>query len=121
MPFIEITGVAHEEEQRRRLSARLTESLAGAFGVSRDIVTIYFVPVAPGEYAHAGVLAPPGEIRSFLKVHAFRRDVALRRRAAQAMTEAFVEVTKADPKNVAIYFFDRDPQEVAHGGILACD
>ena len=121
MPFIEITGVAHDDEQRRRLSARLTQSLAGAFGISPDIITIYFLPVAAREYAHAGVLAPPGESRSFVKVHAFRRDVAMKRRAAQAMTEAFVESTQTDPKNVAIYFFDRDPQDVAHGGVLASD
>lgn len=121
MPFIEITGAAHGEAQRRRLGARLTESLADAFGISPGIITIYFTPVAARDYAHAGVLAPPGEIRSFLKVHAFRRDVALKRRAAQVMTAAVVEATQSDPKNVAIYFFDREPEEVAHGGVLACD
>jgi len=121
MPFIEITGVDQKDELRGRLIARLTDGLAEAFDISREIVTVYFRPIAARDYAHAGELAPPAEIRNFLKVHAFRRDVAMKRRAAKAMTDAFVVTTGVDPKNVVIYFFDRDPQDVAHGGILACD
>lgn len=121
MPFIEITGVDHEDALRRRLSARLTGDLAEAFDISREIVTVYFQTIEPRDYAHAGELAPPAETRTFLKVHAFRRDVAMKRRAAKAMTDAFVATTGVDPKNVVIYFFDRDPQDVAHGGTLACD
>lgn len=121
MPFVEITGIAQDEERRARLSARLTEGLAGAFAISRDIVTLYYLPVAASDYAHAGVLSPPGEIRTFVKIHAFRRDVAMKRLAAAAMTRAIVENTHADPKTIAIYFFDREPQDVAHGGVLASD
>jgi phenylpyruvate tautomerase PptA (4-oxalocrotonate tautomerase family) len=121
MPFVEITGVAQQENQRRELSAGLTRTLADAFSIAPEIVTIYFLPVAASDYAHAGVLSPPGEIRNFIKVHAFPRAVALKRRAAQAMTAAFVAATQADPKIVVIYFFDRDPQDVSHGGILASD
>ena len=37
------------------------------------------------------------------------------------MTDAFVETVGIDPNDVAIYFLDRDPESVAHGGVLACD
>lgn len=121
MPFIEITGSDQSEDERRRLCQRLTAGLSEAFGISGEIVTIYFHPVAPSGYAHAGVLAPPGEMRSFLKVHAFQRDTSLKRRAAQLLTAAFVDVTGSEAKNVVVYFFDRDPQDVAHGGVLASD
>lgn len=121
MPFIEITGVNHKDELRQSLSARLTDGIAEAFDISREIVTVYFLTVGPRDYAHAGKLAPQAEFRTFMKVHAFRRDVAMKRRAAKAMTDAFVATTGCDPKNVVIYFFDRDPQDVAHGGAMACD
>lgn len=121
MPFIEITGNDHSDELRKRLCARVTEGLAQAFDISPEIVTIYFHPLAARDYAHAGELAPRSAIRNFLKVHAFPREVALKRRAAKSMTDAFVETVGIDPNDVAIYFLDRDPESVAHGGVLACD
>lgn len=121
MPFIEITGDDRSDPVRKQLCARLTKSLAQAFDISPEIVTIYFHPVAARDYGHAGELAPRAAIRNFLKVHAFPRELAMKRRAARSMTDAFVEATSAAPKDVVIYFFDRDPQDVAHGGILACD
>lgn len=121
MPFIEITGSDHNDEQRRRLSQRLTAGLVEAFAIEPGIVTIYFQPVPAAGYAHAGQLAPPGAMRQFLKVHAFPRELALKRRAAKLLTVAVVEVTGAEAKNVIVYFFDREPHDVAHGGVLACD
>jgi phenylpyruvate tautomerase PptA (4-oxalocrotonate tautomerase family) len=121
MPFIEIVSPDAPREQRERLSERLTASLADAFGIKPEIVTIYYFPVAAHAHAHAGVLEPTGEMRSFLKVHAFERDVALKRTAAKRMTDVFVETMQVDAKSVVIYFFDRRPADVAHGGILACD
>ena len=121
MPFIEITGDKRSDSVRTQLCAGLTKSLAQAFDISPEIDTIYYQPVAASDYGHAGALAPPAAMRNFLKVHAFPRELAMKRRAASSMTEAFVDATGIDPKNVVIYFFDRDPQDVAHGGILACD
>lgn len=121
MPFIEISGPDRDEPQRRLLGQRLSESLAEAFGVSLDIVTIYFQPVPASHYAHAGQLAPAVPMRNFLKVHAFPRELAKKRRAAESMTAAFVDVTGCAPKDVIVYFFDREPHDVAHGGVLASD
>lgn len=121
MPFIEITGSDHNEDQRRRLGQRLTEGLVDAFSIEPGIVTIYFQPVPPSAYVHAGQLAPPGAMRQFLKVHAFPRALPLKRRAARLLTDAVVDVTGAQPKDVIVYFFDREKHDVAHGGVLACD
>lgn len=121
MPFIEIIGFDQKPETRRRLSRELTSALAQSFGIGEDIVTVYFQSLQPGDYAHAGELAPPGEARTFIKVHAFPRDVALKREAARRMCEAAAGVLGAAPRNVIIYFFDRPAHDVAHGGVLACD
>ncbi len=87
MPFIEITGSDHNEDQRRRLGQRLTEGLVDAFSIEPGIVTIYFQPVPPSAYVHAGQLAPPGAMRQFLKVHAFPRALPLKRRAARLLPQ----------------------------------
>ncbi len=121
MPFIEITGSDHNEDQRRLLGQRLTAGLVEAFSIEPGIVTIYFQPVPSAAYVHAGQLAPPGAMRQFLKVHAFPRAVALKRRAARLLTDAVVDVTGAQPKDVIVYFLDREKHDVAHGGVLACD
>ncbi|TKT69728.1 4-oxalocrotonate tautomerase [Aquamicrobium sp. LC103] len=57
--------------------------------------------------------------RIFVKVHAFRRSVDLRRTAARLLTDAFVAAYDVPPKSVVIYFFDREPDEAAHAGALA--
>lgn len=121
MPFIEITGADQHASVRERVAAGLTEALTRSWGIAPEIVTVYFQPVAPTHYAHAGSLAPPGESRHFLKVHAFAREIALKRDAARRMTDAFVAAVACSPKSVVIYFFDRERHDVAHAGELACD
>jgi phenylpyruvate tautomerase PptA (4-oxalocrotonate tautomerase family) len=121
MPFIEITGFDQKEPVRRQLAAGVTRALAAAFGIDEEIVTVYFHPVDAAHYAHAGALAPPGPERTFIKVHAFARDVERKRAAARHMCEAAAATLQVPPKNVVIYFFDRPAHDVAHGGVLASD
>lgn len=121
VPFIEVTGFDQNQEVRRRLSRELTDALASSFSISEEIVTVYYFVLAPTDYAHAGVLAPAGEPRTFIKVHAFPREVALKREAARRMCEAAAGVLGLAPKNVIIYFFDRPAHDVAHAGVLASD
>lgn len=121
MPFIEVTGFDQKEVIRRKLASGLTTALARAFGIGEDIVTVYFQPVDPLHYAHGGVLAPDGKERTFIKVHAFPREVALKREAARHMCEAASAALDVPSKNVVIYFFDRPAHDVAHAGVLASD
>lgn len=100
----------------------MTEGLAAAFGIAPSIITVYFQPVDRGLYVHAGAAAAPQEaMRVFIKVHAFPRDVAMKRPAAASMTQAYAQATGVPPKSIAIYFLDRPAEDVAHGGVLACD
>lgn len=121
MPFIEVLGFDQKEPIRRQLASGLTTALAQAFAISPDIVTVYFHQLDALHYAHKGVLAPEGRERTFIKVHAFPRDVALKREAARRMCETATGALDVPAKNVVIYFFDRPPHDVAHGGVLASD
>lgn len=119
MPFVEILGFEKAVSRRRRAAEALTRGLAEAYGISPDIISVYFVGLDGIDYAHAGVLDPGSDKqRVFVKLHAFTRDEDLRAAAAAAMTRAIAEAWTLRPKDVVIYFLDRDRSEVAHDGIL---
>lgn len=126
MPFLEVNDFSGDGEcsrARRREAARLmTDALASAYDIAPEIISTYF-QAFPGEgYAHAGVCpAPEAKRRIFIKIHALRRDVARRSRAADLVTRAAVAAYGAAPKSVVVYFLERSPDEVAHAGVVLAD
>lgn len=122
MPFLEVAIFDQHKSERPVLAQRLTDAVAEAFGIEPDIISIYFTALTDQDYAHAGVHAPgTSDQRILVKLHAFRRDVAKRRAVASAMTNAIASTLGTRPENIAVYFLDRDPDEVAHAGALASD
>ncbi|MCL4186457.1 MAG: hypothetical protein KJZ85_02525 [Rhodobacteraceae bacterium] len=121
MPFLEVIAPEPALERPQALIAGLTEALAGAWGISPEIVTTYLVGVPMERYGHAGRAgASAGALRVFVKVHAFRRSEEARHRAAAAL--ASVLTGAGVPAEAAIvYFLDRARDEVAHGGRLESD
>jgi len=122
MPYVEILAPRASESNKRTVVDAVTGGIVQAFGVAPSTVTIYFVAVADGDYAHEGRLgAPAAGGRVFAKVHAYRRSADERRAAAQAMTPAIAACFDTAPDNVAVYFMDRELDEVAHAGQLSSD
>lgn len=122
MPFIELLAPPASPAVRLRATRAVTQGLCDAFAVSADIVTLYFLDVPPDAYAHAGVLGAEGRTqRLFVKVHAYRRGVAERRRAAALIGPALAAAYDVPDTAVALYFLDRAPDEVAHAGCLSAD
>lgn len=122
MPYIEILAPSASDAHKRVAVKAITKSIRDGFSVELSTVTIYFAPIAAGDYAHAGSLGVPGTApRVFVKVHAYRRSLAERRAVAVAMTPAIAECFGTAIGNVAIYFIDREREEVAHGGHMVCD
>jgi phenylpyruvate tautomerase PptA (4-oxalocrotonate tautomerase family) len=100
----------------------VTDGLMSTFSVTADTVTLNFLPIASGDYAHAGEMSPQGiGQRILLKVHAFRRGEAERRAAAIALTQSVSTAYGVPGSDVAVYFMDRDKSEVAHDSRLASD
>jgi phenylpyruvate tautomerase PptA (4-oxalocrotonate tautomerase family) len=118
MPFLEVLAPEAALDQPDELVAGLTAALAGAWGIAPGIITTYLVAVPLARYGHAGRTgAAAGSLRVFVKVHAFRRDAEARQRAAAALAATLVAA--GVPSEAAIvYFLDRAPDEVAHGGRL---
>ncbi|MGJ7487409.1 hypothetical protein ACSFA2_19260 [Variovorax sp. LT2P21] len=122
MPYVEILAPRAAETRKRQLSQAVTDGIVHGFAVAPSTVTIYFVPVGTDDYAHAGEFGlPPAGARVFVKLHAYRRSADQRRAVAEAMTPALAACFDTAAHNVAIYFLDRERDEVAHDGHLASD
>lgn len=122
MPYVEILAPPAPPDRRALLAKSITDGLMSAFGVSAQTITLYFLPIAPDQYAHAGEMGTQGVgQRILLKVHAFRRNEAERRAAAVALTEGVCAAYDISGGDVAVYFLDRQRDEVAHDSKLASD
>ena|SRR5579862_2432818 len=122
MPYVEVLAPPVTLDSRASLAKSVTDGLISAFGVAAETVTLYFVPIWPGDYAHAGKMGSKGaDQRILLKVHAFRRSEAERRAAAATLTRGVCTAYGVPGNDVAVYFIDRDKSEVAHDSRLACD
>ena len=122
MPYIEVLAPPASLDSRATLARSVTDGLMSAFGCAAETVTLYFVPIWPGDYAHAGEMGPRGMgQRILLKVHAFRRSENERRTAAAALTHSVCTAYGVPGDDVAVYFLDRDKSEVAHNARLTSD
>lgn len=122
MPYVEVLAPQVPSQRKAALARSVTDGLMSAFGVTADTVTLYFLAIAPDDYAHAGTFgAEATGQRILLKVHAFRRSEAERRAAAIALTRAVCGAYGVPGDDVAVYFLDRDRSEVSHDSKLASD
>jgi phenylpyruvate tautomerase PptA (4-oxalocrotonate tautomerase family) len=122
MPYVEILAPPAPPQNKACLAKSITDDLMSSFGVGAQTITLYFLPIAPGDYAHAGEMGSQGNRqRILLKVHAFRRTEAERRAAAVALTRSVCTAYGVPGTDVATYFLDREKDEVAHDSRLASD
>jgi phenylpyruvate tautomerase PptA (4-oxalocrotonate tautomerase family) len=122
MPYVEILAPRASEPHKRVAVGVVTDGIVASFGVAPSTVTIYFVPIDAADYAHEGTLGyGTAGARVFVKVHAYRRSLAERRAAAIALTRALAACFDTPGHNVAVYFLDRERDEVAHDGQMASD
>lgn len=57
MPHIQITLLeGRPAEQKRKIAARITDTMVEVTGTSREGVSVAFVDVAPDSFARGGVL-----------------------------------------------------------------
>ena len=122
MPYVEILAPPAPPQNKAALARSITDSLMSTFDVGAETITLYFLPIAPGDYAHAGEMGSQGTgQRILLKIHAFRRGVAERRAAAIALTRSVCTAYGVPGSDIAVYFIDREKDEVAHDSKLASD
>jgi phenylpyruvate tautomerase PptA (4-oxalocrotonate tautomerase family) len=122
MPYVEILAPPAPPQNKAALAKSITDGLMSTFGVGAQTITLYFLPIVPDDYAHAGEMGSQGTgQRILLKVHAFRRSEAERRAAAIALTRSVCTAYGVPGSDVATYFIDREKDEVAHDSKLASD
>ncbi len=122
MPYVEIIGPRTDAANRQILVSAVTDGIVASFGVSPSIVTVYFLSIDADDYGHEGRLGfDRGGARIFVKVHAYRRGLAEKRAVATAFSQQVADCFDTPVHNVGVYFIDRESNEVAHGGRMACD
>ena len=122
MPYVEVLAPPAPPDRKHWLAKSLTDGLMTAFGCAAQTITLFFLPVAPADYAHAGEIGTQNASqRILLKVHAFRRSAEERRAAALALTWSVCIAYDVPGADVAVYFLDRERDEVAHDSKLASD
>ncbi|MEC5293114.1 MULTISPECIES: tautomerase family protein [unclassified Aurantimonas] len=120
MPFLEVYDFDENPNCRKAATERMTAALSEAYGIAPDIISIYFISIPTNNYGHCGQLpASIANQRIFVKVNAFRRDDNMRRNAAKLLSNSVEEAYGVPGSSVAVYFFDRDPGQVSHAGLLA--
>ena len=122
MPYVEILAPHIPAPTRAQVAGAVTDGICRSFGVGPETVTLYFPDIAPAAYAHAGEMGvDAASQRIFVKIHAYRRDIPARRAAARAITTPLARLYATTEKALAVYFFDRAKDEVAHAGLLSSD
>ncbi|WP_419897817.1 tautomerase family protein [Roseomonas sp. USHLN139] len=121
MPYLELLAPPLDAASRAVVVGEATVAVCTAFGVGPETVSIYFLDVPASHYGHAGRMGEAGPQRILAKLHAYRRDAAARRRAAGLLTPLLARHYGVPAQTLAVYFFDRALDEVAHGGRLSSD
>lgn len=122
MPFVEVLAPPSDPAAKTAAARALTDAIVQGFGVGPETVSIYILPVGTADYVHAGESAQAGlPQRVFVKVHAYRRNADKRRAVVAAAARPMAEAFGVGLADVAIYFLERSPDEIAHGDKLASD
>jgi phenylpyruvate tautomerase PptA (4-oxalocrotonate tautomerase family) len=66
MPFVEILAPPASPQNKAALARSITDGLMSAFGVGAQTITLYFLPIAPGDYAHAAEMGSEGSTQRIL-------------------------------------------------------
>jgi len=120
MPYLEIISPALSAQQKDVAARTLTQAVVESLSVTPESVTLYFMPVAHDDYVHAGISGlPEDRPRVFIKLHAYRRDIATRSECAMAVTRAFAQAYLPGEAEIAVYFMQRELEEVSHYGVLS--
>ncbi|MEI4472899.1 tautomerase family protein [Frigidibacter sp. MR17.24] len=120
MPFIEVIDRDASQETRALATRSMTDGLCAAFAIKPEIVTCYYFSAPDYSYGHAGKHGADAEnFRIFVKVHAFPRPQEAKAAAARSITDGVVAAYGATPKDVIVYFLDRDPSDAFHAGLAS--
>jgi phenylpyruvate tautomerase PptA (4-oxalocrotonate tautomerase family) len=123
MPYVEVIAPANVTvESKQAFVTAVTRAITDAFRVPATAVTMFFWPLAASDYAFRGELGcRDPEPRVFIKIHVYRRNAAPRRAVANPISEAACACFRTPLENVAIYFMEREFDEVVHEGRLVSD
>ena len=122
MPFIEVYDFADQATRRPEAARLITDILGRHANAPASTVVIYFLPRTAETYAYGGPMGDDAERRRlFIKAHLLPRSPDVRRATAKALCEALSSLYAMPLEHTAVYFLERQTDEIAHGGVLESD
>lgn len=122
MPFIHVFDFDDQQRTRAGVVSKTTEAVVARLEIEPSSVTFYFSSLAPKDFGQSGLYGEAVPYRRlFVHFHSYARSDDVKRSLAASLTRILSEHYAMPAEHVAIYFFDRSQNEVAHGGSLACD
>lgn len=113
------------QRAENELADQVAACLAGAYGISTESVGVSIASRVQGGATEPVTGRTASGSRAwpniFVKVHALKREPALRSRFAGEVTPVLARHYATDMQFISIYFFERTTDEIALGGRLMSD
>ena len=115
MPFVETIIFKDDIKKIKKISFIITENLNKIFKSSPATVTIYNHIIKKKNFYHNLILGNK-EKRIFIKISGLRRSKKLKKKLALQIIKNLLKLVKVkNPRNIAVYFFDKTKADIFHG------
>ena len=117
MPFVETTLFKNDKKKLKKVSIIITENLNKIFKSKKNTITIYNNIIDRKNFIHNSILKN-NEKRIFIKIFCLKRNKNLKKKLASKIIYSLQKIIKVkNPRNIAIYFFDKSNSDIYHGKI----
>ena len=117
MPFVETIIFKEDIKKFKKISIIITENLNKIFKSSTRTITIYNSTIKKKNFYHNLILGNK-EKRIFIKIFFLKRKKNLKKKLALKIISSIQKILKIkNPKNIAVYFFDKIQADIHHGKI----
>lgn len=117
MPFVETILFKEDLKKFKQISDSITSNLCKIFKTKKNLITIYNTAVDKKNFYHNSILGSK-EKRIFIKIYGLKRNKHLKRKLASLILDNIQKLVNVKkPENIAIYFFDKEIDDIYHGKI----
>ena len=115
MPFVETILFKEDSKKFKQISDSITTNLIKIFKTKKNLITIYNTVVDKKDFYHNSILGNK-EKRIFIKIHGLKRNKYFKRKLASLILDNIQKLVNVKkPENIAIYFFDKEKDDIYHG------
>ena len=115
MPFVETILLKDDYKKFKKIGASITEDLLQVFKIKKNTITIYNNIIKKKDFYHNSIFSNK-EKRIFIKISGLKRSKQLKKKLALQIIKNLINLIKVkNPRNIAVYFFDKTEADIFHG------